>query len=383
MRELAISIYLLGFKVVFTLFKLFPLKNKVTFVVSFPDNSMSIYKALQKQKIAVKVVFLCNNRCFDQFKKTDESTFLVESRHLIHTIVGIYHLATSKQVIVDNYYGFLAVTRFKKGVTCTQIWHAVGAIKQFGTQDPSNVSRTSAALKRFKQVYERFDQFAIGSSFMGDIFKEAFLVKEGVFLTTGIPRTDFFFDQEQHARIREHLYKENPLFKGKKVILYAPTFRKGETEMDKFPLDIKKMYASLSDNYVIIVKLHPLMKLNLDLVTKYQDFVFDLSNHPNINELLIITDILITDYSSIPMEFVLLKRKMIFFAYDLEDYKQENGFWEDYENSVPGPVVKDTNEVIDAVITHNIDLGQLDKYAKKWTEYCHGDASKKLIAELF
>jgi len=383
MRELAISIYLFGFKILFTILKLFPLKNKVTFLVSFPDNPLYIYKGLQKQEIAIQSIFLCNNRCFDKFRKISKFTYLVESRNFVHTLIGIYHLATSKHIIVDNYYGFLAVTKFKKGVKCTQVWHAAGAIKQFGADDPTNVNRTPAAFRRFRKVYRQFDQFAIGSDFMGSLFKKAFLVEDGVFLKTGIPRTDFFFDKAMHVSIRASLYQENPLLKQRKVILYAPTFRRYEKDASKLQLDLTKMYAELAGEYVLLIKLHPAIELELDLGVEYQGFVFDYSGYPDINKLLVITDILITDYSSIPMEFILLKRKMIFYAYDLEVYEKDNGLWEDYETSVPGPVARNTDEVIDAILNHEIDLSLLDAYAKKWLEYCDGDASEKLVNELF
>ena len=383
MRELVISIYLLGFKILFTLFKIFPLKRKVTFLISFPDNPMFIYKALQKQKIEIQNVFLCNNRCFDEFKKISRFTYLVESKNFIHTIIGIYHLATSKQLIVDNYYGFLAVTKFKKGVKCTQIWHSAGAIKQFGVEDPTNVIRTPAALRRFKKVYEKFNQFAVGSDFMGDIFKKAYLVKNGVFLKTGVPRTDFFFDEMKHDQVKMSLYKKNSLFESRKIILYAPTFRRYENNNSKINLELKKMHEELGDKYILLIKLHPAIILELDLSNEFQDFVFDYSSYPDINELLVITDILITDYSSIPMEFVLFKRKMIFYAYDLEEYENDNGLWEDYETSVPGPVVKNTDDIIDAILNKESNLQQLEAYAKKWVEYCDGHASEKLVNELF
>ena len=383
MRELIISLYLMGFKGLFTGFKRFPLKNKVTFLVSFPENPLAVYQMLKRKKINVEIVFLCHARCFDQLKKVNKFTYLVESRRMIHTIIGIYHLATSKQVIVDNYYGFLAVTDFKAGVKCTQIWHAVGAIKQFGAKDPSNVNRTPGALKRFKQVFSRFDYIVVGSDFMGDIFKIAFLAKDEALLKTGVPRTDFFFDVKKHQEVRASLYKAHSLFANKKVILYAPTFRKDEADASQIHLDIQKMYVALKAEYVLLIKFHPAITCGLNLSSKYEDFIFDYSSYGSMNELLLITDILITDYASIPTEFVLLKRKMIFFAYDLEEYKQKNGLWEDYESLIPGPVVKNTEDVIAAVLNQEINLQQLEAYAKKWTAYCDGHASEKLVNVLF
>ena len=383
MRELAISIYLTGFKVFFTLFKLFPLKKRVTFLISFPDNSMYIYKELQRQGIDIEVIFLCHSRCFNVFKKINNATYLVESRNIIHTIIGIYHLATSKQIIMDNYYGFLASTKFKEDVSCIQIWHSVGAIKQFGAEDPTNANRTPAALKRFKRVYDQFDRVVVGSDFMGDIFKKAFLIKEDVILKSGIPRTDFFFDERKQEQTKRSLYENNPVLKEKKVILYAPTFRRYENAIESVKLDIGKMYAKLKDEYVLLIKLHPAIKLELDLGDNYQDFAFDYGEYPDVNELLIITDILITDYSSIPMEFARLRRKMIFFAHDLATYEKDNGLWEIYESSVPGPVVQNTDEIIEFVLDTTVDMAQIEAYAKKWAEYCRGNSSEKLVNILF
>ena len=384
MKELIISIYLLGFKILFTLFKIFPLKNKVTFLISFPDNSMYVYEELKRQNICIQTVFLCNYRCFEAFKKTCEFTYLIESKNLFHTLVGIYHLATSKQVIVDNYYGFLAVSKFKKGVKCTQIWHSVGAIKQFGAKDPSNVNRRCVAIKRFKAVYGRFNHIVVGSDFMSEIFKEAFLASNEVFLKIGIPRTDFFFEFDKQAVIKSHFYNSNPILKEKQVILYAPTFRKGEGGLvTDIALDISMLYVALKDEYVLIIKFHPAVKLKLDFIDKYSDFVFDYSEYSNVNELLVITDVLITDYSSIPMEFAFFRRKMMFFAYDLEDYKKNNGFWEDFESSIPGPIVYHTNEMIDVILNQEIDTKRIEAYVKKWAEYCEGNSSEKLVNILF
>ena len=383
MRELIILIYLTCFKITFNICKLFPLKNKTTFLISFPENPLYLYDQLKKQNIDTSIVFLCQQRCLDTFNQTNELTYPIDGKNMIHFFRGIFHLATSKQIIADNYYGFLAITKFKPSVRCIQIWHAVGAIKQFGIKDPSNTNRTAKAIDRFKDVYARFDQIVVGSDFMGNIFKQAFLTDDKSILKLGVARTDFFFNREQQNDIKKVLYQANPLLKEKKVILYAPTFRKSKTTTVHFPLEISAMYESLKDDYLLILKLHPNVDIQTDFTKEYPDFLSDYSHYPTINNLLVITDILITDYSSIPMEFSFFKRKMIFYAYDLEQYQLEQGFWEDYEQSVPGPVVKNTAGIVDHILDNEIDIQKINSYAKKWTEYCDGKASKKLVMELF
>ena len=381
MKEIMIAIYLFIFKIFFSLFKLLPLKNKVTFLISFPENPVFIYKQMKLQKINAKPIFLCHLRCYDRFAKTNELTYLFETKNILHTVKGFYHLATSAHVIADNYYGCLAVIKFKKEVQCLQIWHAVGAIKQFGIYDPANKFRHPKAIQRFKNVYAKFDKIIVGSDKMGSIFKKAYLKDEDSILKIGIPRTDFFFRKEQLQHVKNSFYQTNPIFKTKKIILYAPTFRNNAGLGVDTALDIPLIYESLNGQYILILKFHP-STTHINFSSKYSNFVYDYSNYPTINELLAITDILITDYSSLPMEFSLLKRKMIFFAYDLEEYKNSSGFWEDYEASVPGPIVKNTTELIDTILNQQVNIRQLETYAKKWTNYCDGNSSSRFVRTL-
>ena len=348
MRELAITMYLFVYKIIFAIYKLFPLKEKVVFLVSFPDNPLFVYAELKRQGIPVDTIFLSNNRDF----QVDDPIYSFNS------LRGIFHLATAKQVIADNYYGFLAVTNFKSAVKVTQIWHAAGAIKRFGAVDAANKTRSTRALHRFTKVYHRFDYFAIWSDYMGEIFKQAYLATDEKLLKTGVPRTDFFFQQLPQKSIAD-----------KKIVLYAPTFRRNQTPNDCLQLDVEKIKKALGDDYLFITRLHP----SVDTDPEFADYT--------INELLAMTDILITDYSSLPMEFALLDRPMIFYAYDLADYEQEHGFWEPYQPSVSGPTVTTIDDLIAAIL--NPAPLPLDDYLAKWATYNDGRASEKLVNALF
>src|SRR5690625_2841665 len=137
LRELAISLYLLVFKILFNLFKLFPLKKKTTFVVSFGGNTLFTMKELEKQT-EDSVVILKTSTCPIYFARTPRRRIInFETKNMFHWLLSVHHLATSHNVIVDNYYGFLSVTNFKPGTQCIQLWHAAGAIKQFGLKDLS------------------------------------------------------------------------------------------------------------------------------------------------------------------------------------------------------------------------------------------------------
>src|SRR5690606_35874298 len=122
---------------------------------------------------------------------------------------------------------------------------AAGAVKQFGLKDPSNANRTPKAIARFQQVYNRFNHVVVGSEKMAEIFQQSFGLQADRMLRTGIPRTDFFFDEKTIAETRELLQRNYPIINKKKVILYAPTFRDHELHVGKIALDVTKMYEAL------------------------------------------------------------------------------------------------------------------------------------------
>lgn len=380
-RELAISIYLFVFRLFFNIFGLFPQKEKTTFVASFGDNIFYVLEEVKKQTTD-QIVILKTSQCKFNFNVNSHHKVLdFETYNLIDWIKSIYHLATSKKIFVDNYYGFLAVTDFKSNVSCIQLWHAAGAIKQFGLKDPSNILRTERAMERFQRVYSRFNYVVVGSEKMANIFRESFNISNDQILRSGVPRTDLFFNQNQLEKIKRLLKSQYPIINDKKVILYAPTFRDGQLNNSTIKLDIEAMYRELKEDYVVFLRLHPAM--NVTFNNKYPNFIVDVSNYVDINELLVVTDILITDYSSIPFEFSLLNKPMLFYAYDIEEYSRSRGFWEDYEQTTPGPVVRTTEKLIQLISDNEFDLDNIHYYANQWNQYSTGNSSRRLVEAIY
>ena len=375
-RELAISLYLLVFRIIFNICKLFPQKKKTTFISSFGDNVLYTVNELEKQTDD-RVVILKTSQCRIDFNKGERIVLLFEPKHLFEWVRSIYHLATSRMIFVDNYFGFLAVADFNSDVKCIQLWHAAGAIKQFGLKDPSNNGRSPRAIQRFQQVYDRFDHVVVGSEKMAAIFRESFGLDDDRMLRTGIPRTDFYFEEVSEAVASQELKQTLPLIGEKKVILYAPTFRDEALDSAEIMLDVDRLYEEFASEYVLLLRLHP--SIQGKFLNQYPEFVIDVSDYPNIHHLLVVTDVLVTDYSSIPFEFSLMGRPMIFFAYDLEEYEEARGFWEDYEALVPGPVVKDTESIVNVIKDNLFDYERIQIFAEEWNEYSDGASSKRLI----
>ncbi|MDN4071993.1 CDP-glycerol glycerophosphotransferase family protein [Fictibacillus terranigra] len=381
-KEIAIWLYLFYFKLQFTFFKLFPVrKNKVTFVVSFGDNSMFLYEELKKLQPDSPIVFLATKNAIPKLHPYQSGARLIPFENSIMSMARTaYHLATSRVVVVDNYFGLLSAAKFKKVTECIQLWHAAGAIKTFGLKDKSISFRSQRAHKRFLNVYKNFHKVVVGSDAMADIFKEAFQLSSANFLRTGVPRTDLFFNKKWTSEVKEKLYGENYILKDKKVILYAPTYRDHHLEEFDLQLDFDLLQRELGDEYVILLRSHPVLKDKVDVEKHYPGFVFDYSSGWDINEILLVTDLLITDYSSIPYEFSLLNRPMIFYPYDLEEYSKTRGLWDNYENLVPGPVVFDTREMIKVIKEKGYDMNKVQQFSAIWNQYHFGHSSR-LLAE--
>ncbi len=381
-RELAISLYLLVFRLVFMVFNILPLKDKTTFVVTFGDNSKYVFEEMRRQNIQDDVVFLCTGKGLSYFKDYEYIVPIpFESFNVVNWLKSVYHLATSKKIFVDNYFGFLAVTDFREEVECIQLWHATGAVKKFGLEDQSVAQRSEKAQNRFNRVYEKFDKVIVGSDVMANVFMKAFGIKQDQILKTGIPRTDFFFNEQAKQNAISHLRRENKGFTEKKIVLYAPTYRDNELDEFRLKLDLEKMKQELGKDYVLILRLHPAVKKTEDYAVLYPGFVYDYSgNEYEINDLLLIADYLITDYSSIPYEYSLLGKPMIFFTYDLEKYNQERGI---IEESFPGPVVKETESIIKLIKENEFDYRVIENFSQKWNKYSTGSSTNKLVRALY
>ena len=180
--------------------------------------------------------------------------------------------------------------------------------------------------------------------------------------------------------------------KDKKVILYAPTWRDDESyDIGKvrfnLKLDLDNLKESLSDEYIVLIRTHYFIANNLDL-SRFEGFVFDVSKYEDIAELYLVSDILITDYSSVFFDFANLKRPILFYTYDLDKYSNMlRGFYMDIHTEVPGPLLYTTDEVVDAI--RNIDSVNIqyhDRYEEFYERFCSiddGNASKRIVEKIW
>ena len=377
-KEFAVKIYLLIFKLFFTVFSFMLQKQKTVFVTSFADNSLYVMQALKEKVPDEEIVILKDVKCTlnDESLRNEDVYIYNDFKKPFQFIQSIYHLATSRIIFIDNYFGFIAGMPVTKKQIIIQLWHAAGAVKTFGFKDEQVKLRRQPARERFQYNYDQVDYTVVGSDRMGEIFMEAFNTTNESLIRTGIPRTDFFFNEIEMQKVKKRIEDTYTFMKNKKVILYAPTFR--DNSNNDIMIDYEKLKASISDDYVLLIKRHP--RLNTTFKADVlPDFLYDVSAHQNINELLTAVDILITDYSSLPFEFALLHRPMIFYVPDLDTYSNSRGLWEPLSGSLPGPITKDTDELIWAINHISINQKELNDFNLRWNTYSVGQSSHDLI----
>ncbi|MBC1997377.1 CDP-glycerol glycerophosphotransferase family protein [Listeria marthii] len=374
MKKIAIYIYMLAVKVTGCLARIFPVKPKVVFLVSFSENPTAILKQMNAMQVTPKTVVFYDPRV----DVTDWSFDFIQlkPKNIGHFISLMFHINTAKVVITDNYFVELAGLKERENVTCVQIWHANGALKKFGWEDKAAQKRSAADKKRFQAVYQRFSKVLVGSDEMATIFQKSFLLDDSHMLKLGVPRTDNFFNQQQ-LKINSDWTHEKLKLSDKKKLLYAPTFRDGELHSTSLHLDIAKMKQALGKDYQLILKLHPSMSNDLDKVD--DDFVVYADKETPIETILPVVDILITDYSSIPFEFALLEKPIIFFTYDLEEYDQARGLSDGFLKAIPGPCVATTDELIHVIQQDAFDLETVRTFAAKWNKYSDGHSSERFV----
>ncbi|EAF8202888.1 CDP-glycerol glycerophosphotransferase family protein [Listeria monocytogenes] len=377
MKEVAIYIYMLAVKVTGCLARIFPIKQKVVLLVSFPENPTAIIKQMNEMKVTPKTVVFYDPRV--DVTGFNFDFIQLKPKKIKHFISLMFHLNTAKVVITDNYFVELAGLKERKNVTCIQIWHANGALKKFGWEDKAAQKRSARDKKRFQEVYRRFSKVLVGSDEMAAIFQKSFLLEDSQMLKLGIPRTDNFFNQQQLKENAEWTNTKLDL-SNKKKLLYAPTFRDEELHSTTLHLDIAKMKQALGNEYQLILKLHPSISNDLDKVV--DDFVVYADKETPIETILPAVDMLITDYSSIPFEFALLEKPMIFFTYDLEEYDKARGLSDGFLATIPGPFVHTTEELIQVIEQEAFDLEMVRAFAAKWNKYSDGHSSERFVSFL-
>ena len=300
----------------------------------------------------------------------------------IHLLKATHYLAKSSFLLVDDYYFPIYVVNLRKGTEVIQVWHACGAFKKFGYSVLGKSYGADDNYVKYVPIHKNYSHVLVSSKEVIPHYAEAFNMDPSRIHPMGIPRTDLFFNDTLKTEAIERVYHKYPELKGKKLVLYAPTFRGVvRQQIDVvMPFDLKQATESLGEDMILGLKMHPFVSKSFDL--EGLENVINLSDYPEVNDLLLVTDLLISDYSSLVFEFSLLERPMIFYAHDRVDYIAERDFYYEYESFVPGPIVETTEELIHQLKSSNFDLEKVKAFKSKFFDRADGKVTQRFIHEI-
>lgn len=349
----------------------------------FSDNPRAIYMYMKKHHPEYKLYWSFDRREYHSFK--------------IMVRYPLYRFGLKWLFVMPRASYWITNSRLPAwipkavGTTYIQTWHGT-PLKKLGV-DIEEVHMPGTTTENYKRNFtneaKKWDMLISPNAYSTDIFKRAFQFENEV-IESGYPRNDILYagnNEESIVQLKRSLKLPND----KKILLYAPTWRDNDFyEVGKYKLklqlDLERMEKELGDNYIILIRAHYLVAENLDL-SSVDGFACDVSSYPDINELYLISDILITDYSSVFFDYANLKRPMLFFTYDIEEYRDQlRGFYFDFENEAPGPLVETTEAVIEEIKKlekNGYQLGEdFEDFYQTFCSLEDGKASERVVQHI-
>ncbi len=331
-------------RILFYIFRIFPIDNKKIFFSSFSGrncegNPRYISEYLLKNRKDIKQVWASRkNSTFELDNKIKRVNWASPKM--------IYEMATAK-VWIDSH-NIPTWIQKRRNQIYIQVWHGGLGMKKI-------VNDFASKTKKYEKMIEHNSKnanvFISNSKHITDIYRNAFNYS-GKIYEVGFPKNDIFYkSQETLEKIRNKVLNELNIPLEKRVVLYAPTFRENK-DISVYNVDFNKLKKSLENkfnkDFAVVFRLHPDIRNLSEEFKKKSDSIIDASYYDNMQDLIIATDVFITDYSSGIFDFASLKRPGFLYTPDLEEYKKERGLYYELED-MPFPFAK-TNEELQKVI---------------------------------
>lgn len=330
-----------------------------------------------------------NLKCmYDYFKDKDYCVKMHvksdrrEIRGIKETIALWKDLTTAGFIFLDDFYMLTSVMKVRNNQELIQLWHGAGAFKKFGF---SRIG-TGDNIRNINGGYRKYTKVITSSEEIRTLYAQAFDIPVERVAATGSPRTDVFFDEEWKEEIKNKFYNRYPQFKDKKIVLFAPTYRGRKVEDADYNFDcadLDRLQSELGEEYIVLTKWHPALYRNIKKgikESKHCNDVYDLSDWEDINELLVVADILVTDYSSVIFDYYFMNKPVVFFAYDLDEYGVGRGLYYDFEEYVYGNVASNRNELAKCIKNENLCADKRKEFGNRFLEACDGYSTIKTAA---
>lgn len=358
-----VTIFKLVLKIVYGIFKIFPVDNNKVLFCSRQSNNIPLdFQLLQdelKQRNSnIKIIKICRNI------GSGVSDYI---RFGLALLKSMFHLATARVCVIDSYWPAVSLLNHKEKLTVIQIWHAIGKIKKSGHASVGAVSGRSTDSAQLLNMHENYDHIIAGARVWNDYYCESFGCTEDLLLNYGLPRIDYLINTADANR--EKFFAENPQLREKEIILYAPTFRRNmEAKWDQI---IDKVDY---DRYALIIKNHPSQRIYGD---KPQGDVHYFDDWKTM-DLISVCDYVITDYSAIALEAAVLNKRTYYWAYDYKEYLENNGLNINLNEAAPGHVFKDIEDLMANIYNGGYNDEVLAAYRSRYLPEELGTSTAKI-----
>lgn len=361
---------------IYFFFKLLPVKNQIVMISRQSDKPpfefLMLKKEINRKDKTVNTVILSKTmgRAIDgaQLKSVLHSIL-----YLPHIFLQMFYLATSRVAVLDGYCVTASLLKHKRTLRTVQMWHSMGTMKLFGWAILDKEEGSSRKIAEIMRMHANYDYYFASSSAYQEHLARGFGCSEQKARIFPLPRYDLLRDKAYQMKKQAEIYHTYPKLKGKKIIVYCPTFRKDETMMQQAIINLEN---AVPDGYCLIIKLHPLSKLQIQGKNSLCDSLFTTM------DMLFIADYVISDYSCVIYEAAVLNIPLSFYVFDFGHYEESRGFAIDYMNELPGIISKDPQEIMRHIREDDFDREELrrftDKYVKK-TEHATSDITDFLL----
>lgn len=352
MKFYIIEVWKKFMQIIYFFLKFLKVDNKVLFM-SRQTNSRNldfdlITECISKKHPDIEIVIL--NR---RLEKNIKSKIL----YFFHMFRQMYHMATSKIIIIDSYSILVSILNQRQETKVIQIWHALGSLKKFGYSILDKKEGRDAKIAKIMNMHKHYDYIVTSSEVSKKYFMEAFDAKSNQMIVLGLPRIDFLCSKSQKIVTKNKFYNiYEECDNGKENILYVPTYRKTRK------IEINKLIKKVNyDKYNLIIKTHSGLEkiyVNSMKIEKGKYFLG--------TELLHVADYVITDYSAIVYEASIANKPIYFYDYDYNNYTEDRGFYIDYKREMPGFISRDINKILKNIEECEYNFEKNKKFINKY-----------------
>ncbi|MDO5334684.1 MAG: CDP-glycerol glycerophosphotransferase family protein [Coriobacteriia bacterium] len=291
----------------------------------------------------------------------------------------IKRLARADIIFLDDYHPFVYFVDYPADVKIVQLWHAIGSFKTIGF---SRKRANQEEHRRTSRAHRGYTHVIVSAEVDRPHYADAFNTPIDRIFATGIPRVDGFLNKASLVANRQAFFERFPVAQGKRVIVFAPTFReddirKATYDFTKLDLEAIAAYCRKA-NAVFLLKFHQYTHGFDGVPAHLSDVIIKAQGIREVNDLLPAADLLVTDYSSVLYEAALIDVPTVFYPYDLEEYESTRGFYEPYASFVPGPIVKTPEDLV-ALLSWTGDQEQIDAFKKRHFAHFDSHSSDRVV----